>query len=502
MKKIGFRLWVLIIALVLAVLAISPSFKTGVMIKSIDKNSTAFEEGLRQGMVIKEINGKEIKDFQDFSSALLEITYTNFTKIVIKTEEEEFVIFTDKPIDMTIGSVPRTKIKTGLDLSGGARALVKPVNASLSALEISDLISTTSERFNVYGISDITVRSVQDLEGNYFMLVEIAGATPSDLEELVAKQGKFEAKIGNETVFVGGEKDIRSVCRNDASCARIEGCGAVQEGYACRYSFAIYLSEEAAEKHASITSNLGINTTQSGRYLDKQLDLYVDDNIVDSLLISEDLKGRVATEIAVSGSGFGATQETAFESAKESMHKLQTILITGSLPYKLEIVKLDTISPVLGQKFIFYLVLAGIASIVAVSLIVIIRYKKLKYSLAVLLTSFSEVIIILGFAALIKWNLDLASIAGILVTIGTGVDQQIIILDESRIGKVGMSDKIKRAFFIIISAYFTAIASLIPLYWAGAGLLRGFAVTTIIGITSGVLITRPAFIEILKKFEQ
>ena len=36
---------------------------------------------------------------------------------------------------------------------------------------------------------------------------------------------------------------------------------------------------------------------------------------------------------------------------KVNMHKLQTILITGSLPYKLEIVKLDSISPVLGKEF-------------------------------------------------------------------------------------------------------------------------------------------------------
>ena len=38
-----------------------------------------------------------------------------------------------------------------------------------------------------------------------------------------------------------------------------------------------------------------------------------------------------------------------------------------------------------------------------------------------------------------------------------------------------------------------------PLLWAGAGLLKGFAVTTIIGISAGVFITRPAFAEIVKR---
>ena len=38
-----------------------------------------------------------------------------------------------------------------------------------------------------------------------------------------------------------------------------------------------------------------------------------------------------------------------------------------------------------------------------------------------------------------------------------------------------------------------------PLLFAGAGLLKGFAVTTLLGITAGVLITRPAFAHIMQK---
>ncbi len=507
MVKIGFRLWLLIAFIAFAILAISPSWKSGIIIKSVDKNSTAFEQGLRPGMLIEKINGRPIKTLEDYSKIISEIFPSgnlskNYTKIIIQTGEKEFILFTDKPPEITLSKIPKTRIKTGLDLSGGARALVKPSNVSLSSQEISDLISVSSERFNVYGLSDVTIRPIKDLEGNNYMLVEIAGATPTDLKELVGKQGKFEAKIGNETVFVGGKKDITSVCRNDATCARIESCSQIQEGYACRFTFVIYLSAEAAERHAEITDKLEVNITEQGNYLDKKLDLYLDDTLVDSLLISEDLKGRVTTQVAVSGSGFGNTQEEAYNSAKENMNKLQTILITGSLPYKLEIVKLDTISPLLGQKFIKYLFLAGFSSLAAVAFIVFIRYRKIKSSLSLLLVSFSEVIIILGFASFIKWNLDLASIAGILVVIGTGVDQQIIMLDESRTGlSLGMIERIKRALFIIVGAYFTSLASLFPIYWAGAGLLRGFAVTSIIGITTGVLITRPAFAEILKRIE-
>ncbi len=503
--KIGTRLWILIIALFLALLALAPwnSFKSGVVIKSVEKNTTYFEQGLKSGMVIQQINGNQITNIDDYTQIVSEIfNFPGEKRVDIKTDQGDFVFYTNETPTFTVANLPKTNLKMGLDLVGGARALVRPVNVSLSSKEMQDLIAVTSERFNVYGLADITVRPVKDLEGNNYMLIEIAGATPSDLEELVGKQGKFEAKIGNETVFIGGKKDITFVCRNNAQCSRVERPIRTSNGYASKFTFSISLSEEAAERHANITSKLNVNLTQGGRYLDKKLDLYLDDQLVDSLLISEDLKGRPATEIAISGSGFGTTQQDAINDAFAKMNKLQTILITGSLPYKLEIVKLDTISPKLGESFIKNLLIAGIAALISVAIIIFVRYRNFKSSLAILLTSFSEVLIILGVASLIKWNLDLASIAGILTVIGTGVDQQIILIDESKTGqRLGIVEKIKRALFIIVGAYFTSLASLIPLYWAGAGLLRGFAVTTIIGITTGVLITRPAFAEIVRRIE-
>jgi preprotein translocase subunit SecD len=276
----------------------------------------------------------------------------------------------------------------------------------------------------------------------------------------------------------------------------------VSGGYVSKFEFGITLSADAAQKHAEITKSLGTNSTNPG-YLEKPLDLYLDDNLVESLMISEDLKGRVTTQISISGSGSGETQEDAVKAAEEEMHKLQTILITGSLPYKLEIVKLDTISPVLGDEFTGTILIAGIVALLSASLIVFIRYRKIKSSLALILISFSEVIIILGVASVIEWNLDLPSIAGILAAIGTGFDDQIVILDEARGEKfLSIKQRLKRAFAIILGAYFTAAVSILPLLWAGAGLLKGFAFTTLIGISIGVFITRPAFSDIVKKIEK
>ncbi len=503
--KITFRLWVLIIFLLLALLMMSPNFEKGVIIKSVDKNSTAFEQGLRQGMIIKELNSQPVNSYEDYTRLIVEESPTieNLTKYELITDKGSFVFLQEGSLEITVDSIPRTKIKTGLDLSGGARAIVRPVDVTPTAEQFNDLVDITSERFNAFGISDVNVRAVSDLEGNKFMLVEVAGITPSDLRDLVGKQGKFEAKIGNKTVFIGGDRDVRDVCRNDATCAAITSCSPAQDGSFCNFAFTIYLSEESAERHADITKNLSLDET--GQYLSESLILYIDDSEVDSLLISSGLRGQKTTEVSIQGSGSGITAEEALKDARESMNRLQTILITGSLPYKLEIVKLDTISPSLGREFSKSIIYLGLLVFLIVSITIFIRYRKVKLTLAVIMTMFSEAFITLGIAAFIRWNLDAPAIAGIIAGIGTGVNDQIVILDEAlskSSESSGVKSRVKRALFIILGAFATIVAAMIPLFWAGAGLFKGFALTTILGVTVGILITRPAFADIIKQLEK
>ena len=506
--KFTWKVWLLIVALslsLLSILGMPPAFfDSGVVIASIETNSTAFDSGLRQGQVITEINGQKITNIEDYSKELAgKFNLNESIKTIIKTKTSEAVLFSNLPPELTVSDIQKTNIKFGLDLAGGARALVKAQDFDLSSIQAKELADVIKNRLNVYGIEDIKVDAVSDLSGNNFIRIEIAGATPEDLENLVSQQGKFEAKIGNETVFVGGDKDITSVARSGQD-AVVETCQTVEGGnYFCNFRFTIFLSPEAAQKHAEITKNLEANYTSNGEtYLSEKLELFLDDHLVDSLLISEGLKGLVTTQISISGSGTGASQSQAYDEALKEMNGLQTILITGSLPYKLEIVKLDTLSPTLGEQFINSILFMALASFVAVFLVVFFRYRKLKISMALLITIISEITIILGIASFIKWNLDLPSIAGILATIGTGIDQQIIILDEAGEKALNIKQRMKRALSIILGAYFTALVAMIPLYWAAAGFFKGFAVTTIIGITAGILITRPAFTDMVRKSEE
>jgi preprotein translocase subunit SecD len=453
-------------------------------------------------ITLNETEEKEITE-EVFDEELNETV--NFTKTIIvnKTEQKEIGL----DIGLVVYSAPKTNIRMGLDLQGGTRVLLQPEKETTDE-EMEMLIENMKYRLNIYGLSDVIVRKAGDLSGNQYVLVEIAGAKEEEVRELLAKQGKFEATIGNDTVFRGGQ-DITYVCRS-ADCAGIDpqrGCGQTSDDqWACSFRFAISLSPEAAARQAELTKALEVVSEDGDEYLSEKLILYLDNAKVDELNIAADLQGRETTDIAISGSGIGATRQEAIFNSLENMKRLQTILITGSLPVKLSIVKTDTISPIFGAEFINNSLLIGLLALAAVAVVIFIRYRKIKVVVPMALTVLMEVVIILGVAALIGWNIDLAAIAGIIIAIGTGVDHQIIITDETLKGEIteiyDWKKRIKNAFFIIMGAFFTTVVAMILLYIAGAGLLRGFAVTTIIGALIGVFITRPAYaaiIEILLK---
>ena len=518
----NWRIIVLVAFIVLSVIFIQPNFSKGVAIRSVIANSSASIAGISQpnpdvNPVSREkiisINNKQIKNLDGYFGIVSSLS-PNRT-VQIKTTKSSYRLITrelnhtTEDIGLRVYDAPQTNIRKGLDLQGGTRVLLQP-EAMLSQYDMGILIDTLTERLNVYGLSDIVVRDAGDLSGNQYIVIEIAGATEEEIKDLLARQGKFEAKITNNTVFRGG-KDVLYVGRgaNEAGIDPNSGCGQSGSGWSCRFRFSITLSEEAAKRQASATKELEVvSDLISGRkdYLRDKLELYLDDKKVDELNIGVELKGQAVTQIQISGGTSGSSRQEAIYNSLQSMKRLQTILITGSLPVKLNIVKTDSISPALGEEFVKNAMLMSLLAILSVAVVIAIRYRKLMISIPILITMLSEVIILLGVAAIIGWNIDMAAIAGILVAIGTGVDDQIVITDETLKGETsniyGWKEKVKRAFLIIMLAYLTVVVAMIPLIFAGAGLLKGFAITTIIGVTIGVFITRPAysaFVEIMLK---
>ena len=551
-----YRVILLLSAVILSLLAISPSLDTTprLAIRGIAPGSAAEDAGMqspsqdmlpRQRDVLISIDQQQIHTLEDYYDVVdglmvnqtinvqtrdsrlpytlnvrpeLNETVIGYeTKLVNETNQttnetyqvEEEVPIIDgsiigvEDIGISLYPAPMNNIRLGLDLQGGVRVMLEP-DEPVTDSDMAIIISNLEQRLNVYGMSDVMIRDATDLEGNQFIIVEIPGADEEEVRALIGDQGRFEAKIADGIAFSGGD-DIRHVCRT-AECSGLDPqrpCQQAEDGsWFCNFRFSVTLSREAAERQADLTRDLEVVYENGQEYLSENIKFYLDDELVSDLRIGADLRGRASTDISISGSGTGPSREAAIDNAIEEMRRMQTYLITGSLPVSLTTVKTDAISPVFGEEFLENIILVGLLALVTVATVVLVRYRKVKVVVPMLGAMVAQVIVILGVAALMRWNLDIAAMVGIIISLGSSVDHLIVITDSVIRGDEGKNiswkEKIKGAFSIIFTAYITTVTAMALLFVAGAGLLRGFALTTILGVSVGVLLTRPAFSVVVK----
>jgi preprotein translocase subunit SecD len=308
------------------------------------------------------------------------------------------------------------------------------------------------------------------------------------------------------------------------------------------FYFVVLVSAKGAERFAIVTAGIPkhVDIYSGEEYLDSKIYLYLDDGLVSDLRIGSSLGGQVYTTPQIQGA------EKDLDSAVQEKLRLQTILRSGALPTSLETVSVDVIPPTLGSNFFMFAIYSGLFAALSVAVVIFIRYRKIKPAIFMTFTVLCEVLIILGIASssdylvwgialvanmavvifaflkkqeidalawigallipllgiLVAWTVDLSAIGGIIATIGTGVDHLIIITDETMRKKeeavYTFKEKIKAAFFMVFGAASTVIAAMVPLLFLGIGLVKGFAITTIIGVLVGILITRPAYANIVE----
>jgi len=160
--KVGWRFWILIVILGLSVLAIGLNFQSGVIIQSVNPDSLAYEQGISPGEIIKEVNNKKINSLEDYTNSMNSLFPTNEEiRVDFLTDKSNYILFTNETPNIIVRDIPSTNIQTGLDIRGGSRALVEP-EQKLTDTEFQDLIQVSQNRFNVFGISDVKIRSVTD----------------------------------------------------------------------------------------------------------------------------------------------------------------------------------------------------------------------------------------------------------------------------------------------------------------------------------------------------
>jgi preprotein translocase subunit SecD len=570
-----------------------PYGRNGVEIVYFSEDSPA-RNVLEQGMIITALNGEAIRNVDDWNSKApgLKGNITLMANGVIR----KFDVNETLGIDVT--GIQRTNLEFGLDLRGGTRIILKPKDNATKET-IDQVISTLQTRANIYGLKEMNFFPVRGSSGEYYVQIEVAGVKRDVVDDLLSTEGKFEAKISkpvridndmaniqlgqesfdaelvtNQTIQVQGEtyspgdiftlKNIEIEYINSSETrmnfmAKVydgddvelvytdpqrSGVVPLPGGY--QFFFGVLISPEGAQRFADVTSGVSsyLDIQSGERYLESEIFIYLDNELVDSLRISSDLGGRIVQTPQISGS------RLEMEDAVAEKLRLQTILRSGALPTGLETVSVSIVSPALGEGFFTSTTNAVILAAIVVVLIIFIRYRRASIAFPMILIGLSEVVIILGIAAINDaliwtiiliinfliiatawwkkhdidiyawigallipligfsgWTIDLPAIAGIIAAIGIGMDHMIIIADET-LEKRGeekiysIKDRVKRAFFIIFGAAATTMAAMIPLMTIGIGFVRGFAITTIVGVLVGILVTRPAYARILERFTE
>ncbi|MBO7586229.1 MAG: protein translocase subunit SecDF [Bacteroidales bacterium] len=175
----------------------------------------------------------------------------------------------------------------------------------------------------------------------------------------------------------------------------------------------------------------------------------------------------------------------------EEAKDLATVLNSGNLEARVNIVQSEVVGPTLGKESIRSGLLSFLAAFILVVLYMFFYYNRA--GLVADLALFLNVFFIIGVLASMGAVLTLPGIAGIVLTLGMAVDANVIIYErvreEVRAGKgirVAVDEGFKHSYSAIIDGNVTTLITAIVLYIFGSGPIQGFATTLIIGILSSL----------------
>ena len=348
-------------------------------------------------------------------------------------------------------------------------------------------------KINTLGTKDAKVNTLTGLNNvARYIRVEIAGVDMKEAQDIVGKQGKFEIRVitsGNQTEHVLSGDAITSVQTPSQEPAGSNNWGV---------SFT--LSEAGAAAFQAEAVKSGATTDPASH----NLVMLLDNQTVYSAPLSSDLAAKIQSQpitelYASTGSGTAGSQEAT---------NLEIHLRAGALPVDVSIAGSGGVSAPLGERYKTTALLAGLLALITVGIVIFYRYREPSIVLPMVLINTSEIVILLGFIALIRFQMDLPTIAGLIAVLGTGIDQLVVITDEIlHEGKVPSPNiylkRLARALSIIVIAAATVLIAMLPLALMDLSTLKGFAIITILGVLVGVIVTRPAYgriiMEILSK---
>ena len=392
-----------------------------------------------------------------------------------------------KIFNREINSLGNLDIKLGLDLKGGSHLVFEANTKGIKQEDLAQSLEATRDiierRVNFFGVSEPSVQTVKS-GSNYKIEVDLPGITKvKDAIDKIGKTAQLTFREASSKVNIATSSGFVAFDSNPLLTGKdVKKASVSIDSTSGKPQVSLEFTKEGNKKFADATK----------RNVGKVIGSFLDDTTLTTPVVQQEILDGNAV---INGSF-----------TTDEAKKLAQDINGGALPIPIKLVSQKNVGPSLGAEEISKSIIAGIIGLSAVLIFMVLYYGKMGFiaNLALVIYGFLALAIFKMFSVV----LTLSGVAGFLLSIGMAVDSNILIFErikEELRKKNNMEIAIKIGFGRAIDAikdanFTTLIVAFIlfnPLNWGFLpqfGLVRGFALTLMIGVGTslftGVFITK------------
>jgi preprotein translocase subunit SecD len=389
------------------------------------------------------------------------------------------------------------------DVTGGGAdntftLTMKPsVLTALESKTVDQAIDTISDRVNKLGVSEPTIQKY-GLGANQ-ILVELPGVdNPDRVRDIIQSTSQLSVHSveGNPSGYASEQEALASLGGTippDQELLHGDSQGLTSDGqdhvFLLKRLSIVGGSDfrDASAIGVNDTGKQGVNFVLTNAGGERFYD-YTSANIGKYMAI---VLGDRVKNVAVIHGAIRDQGQIEGQFSKQQIEDLSFTLRTGALPASINYIEERTVGASLGSDSIKQGVTAAVAGMLAVMVFMLIYYRGSGINADLAL--FLNLVILLGFMGYSHATLTLPGIAGVILTIGMGVDSNVLIFErireEIRAGK-GPAQAVEQGFahawVTIVDTHVTTIVSAAILFMFGTGPIRGFATTLVFGLLANL----------------
>ncbi|WP_277554982.1 preprotein translocase subunit SecD [Halobaculum limi] len=406
-------------------------------------------------------------------------------------------------VELVTENATTQQLSSALD---GAGYEYETVRDGVTETTREQTVEVLRSKINAAGLSGGTVRTVETISNEHFVLIEVPNQDRSEVVDLVNSRGTVRIAAYHPVTENNTTQYVNTTVITQEDFQTVGTAQQGERGPGPHVPVSVKTSEAERVQQLYVDTGVasvgGTDCTYSDSPESTEPCILVirDGNVVSSFGMDAGLAQSMRN-----GEWANDPQFILVTGSFERAQAVSIDLRAGALPASLALDEgtASSISATQGDNFKRDSLIIGLLAVFTVAGVVFLRYGRPQVAAPMVVTALSEVVVLLGFAAFINYPLDLSVIAGFIAVIGTGVDDLVIIADEVMAeGDVNsrrvFESRFRKAFWVIGAAAATTIIAMSPLAVLSLGDLQGFAIFTILGVLVGVLITRPAYGDILR----